>query len=378
MPSLPPLSDMSLAARTVIPDSEPILAENLDSPLAQTRTSKCESSTRAGVCLVSPFQSYKSMRTGVIHPTYHSHLPPQVPRLSFTRLAERTLHGFLGLLLAHSTLCPKQSVAGPELQTFPGCQWIDEEWADGDSFPVRFPDGAIRTVRLYGVDCLESSVEGSDSNARRLRDQKRWFGIPTMELAHGVGRDGKNETRALLTKPFTVHTAFADARGDNRFARIYGFVTTATGQDLSERLVSKGLARAFGVVRQRPDGTSGEEWREQLKDLEVLAAKKDLGAWSLTNWDQLPAERRAARQEENEIASIKGTGLKAEPASRMDINTASRDQLLTLPGIGEAMALRVVETRPYKRIEDLLKVPGIGPATFTKIAPFVFVAPIPK
>jgi DNA uptake protein ComE-like DNA-binding protein len=264
--------------------------------------------------------------------------------------------------------------ANPDLESFPNCQFVDETWADGDSFPVRFPDGTVRTIRLYGVDCLESSVEGSDSNARRLRDQKRWFGIPSMQTAHTLGIDGKTETKNQLSKPFTVHTAFADARGDSCYQRIYGFVTTSTGHDLSELLVSKGLARAFGVARQRPEGTTGEEWREHLKDLEIIAAKKDLGAWSKTDWNELPAERSAARLEEAEIAAVKGTGTKSPPSTPIDLNTASRDELLSLPGIGEVMALRLIEARPFSSIDGLLEVPGIGDATFERLAPFVSVA----
>jgi DNA uptake protein ComE-like DNA-binding protein len=280
--------------------------------------------------------------------------------------------GFLvcAFLLLNVVLC----FANPDLESFPNCQFVDEAWADGDSFPVRFPDGTVRTIRLYGVDCLESSVEGSDSNARRLRDQKRWFGIPSMQTAHALGIDGKTETKNQLSKPFTVHTAFADARGDTRYQRIYGFVTTSTGHDLSELLVSKGLARAFGVARQRPDGTSGDEWREHLKDLEIIAAKKDLGAWSKTDWNELPAERSAARLEEAEIAAVKGTGTKSPPSTPIDLNTASRDELLSLPGIGEVMALRLIEARPFSSTDGLLEVPGIGNATFERLAPFVSVA----
>ena len=45
------------------------------------------------------------------------------------------------------------------------------------------------------------------------------------------------ELVAALAKPFTVHTAFADARGDGKHKRIYGFVTTADGEDLAGRQI---------------------------------------------------------------------------------------------------------------------------------------------
>ena len=43
------------------------------------------------------------------------------------------------------------------LTTFKNCQLITTDWSDGDSFLVRFPDGSSHTIRLYGVDCFETS-----------------------------------------------------------------------------------------------------------------------------------------------------------------------------------------------------------------------------
>jgi len=56
---------------------------------------------------------------------------------------------------------------------------------------------------------------------------------------------------------------------------------------------------------------------------------------------------------------------------KIDINTADAQELDTLPRIGPAIAERIVEYRrargPFQKIEDLLDVPGIGPATFEAI-----------
>ncbi len=55
------------------------------------------------------------------------------------------------------------------------------------------------------------------------------------------------------------------------------------------------------------------------------------------------------------------------PNGKIDINSAEAKLLETLPGIGEVRAQSIVQYReengPFKRIEDILGVSGVGPAT---------------
>lgn len=55
----------------------------------------------------------------------------------------------------------------------------------------------------------------------------------------------------------------------------------------------------------------------------------------------------------------------------IDLNTADEKSLSTLPGIGEAIARRIVEFReehgPFERVEDLLKIKGVGEKSFEKL-----------
>ena len=61
----------------------------------------------------------------------------------------------------------------------------------------------------------------------------------------------------------------------------------------------------------------------------------------------------------------------AAPAAMVNINSAGVDELVTLPGIGKAYAERIVEYRqkngPFKKVEDILNVRGIGEKTFDRI-----------
>lgn len=59
----------------------------------------------------------------------------------------------------------------------------------------------------------------------------------------------------------------------------------------------------------------------------------------------------------------------ASSGGLVNINTATLDELDTLPGVGPKTAQLIVDGRPYATVEDLLRVKGIGPATLAKIKP---------
>lgn len=60
---------------------------------------------------------------------------------------------------------------------------------------------------------------------------------------------------------------------------------------------------------------------------------------------------------------------------RLDINTASKTQLMDLPGIGELTAERIIEYRtingPFLSTDDLLQVEGIGEKKLLQIETFI-------
>lgn len=265
--------------------------------------------------------------------------------------------------------------ADEALQTFPGCTLVEAEWADGDSFPVRLPDGRQITTRLYGADCIEWHVN-DETLARRLRAQRRYFGIAdtdaasSMKTARDFGKQAALRTRELLAKPFTVHTAFAGARGNGEKERAYAFVTTAEGKDLATVLVDEGLARAFGVTRQLPDGTSGNEYREALADHELTAAAAKKGIWAVTDWTHLAEDRAEERRESAELQTVLKDSQSTTAA--IDPNTATAEELQSLPGIGKKLAERIIEARtktPIRSIDDLLAIKGITPKLAETLTP---------
>lgn len=282
----------------------------------------------------------------------------------------------LCLALCCFFLSGQNSAVSRELETFKDVEYISTDWADGDSFRISFRDGEEATLRLYAVDCIEKNINNK-SDATRLREQRRYFGIfeyensprSSIELAKTFGTRASDLTASLLDQPFTVHTAFADGRGDEKYKRIYAFVTLADGRDLGKTLVEKGLARAFGVYRKTPDGMSREDHREYLKDAELVSARNNLGVWKYTDWEKLPLERKAQREENMETKIAKNEAPIQNP---INLNTAAREELMKISGIGEVTANAIIESRPYTRLDELLQVRGIGPKSLERIQDWLF------
>jgi DNA uptake protein ComE-like DNA-binding protein len=59
------------------------------------------------------------------------------------------------------------------------------------------------------------------------------------------------------------------------------------------------------------------------------------------------------------------------PAGRIDVNTPTQAELEALPGIGPVIARRIIEGRPYRSVEELERVKGIGPRRLEEIRPLV-------
>ena len=62
--------------------------------------------------------------------------------------------------------------------------------------------------------------------------------------------------------------------------------------------------------------------------------------------------------------------------NKININTANKEELMTLKGIGETIASKIINYRnntPFTRVEDIKNVSGIGDAMYEKIKDFITV-----
>jgi competence protein ComEA len=88
--------------------------------------------------------------------------------------------------------------------------------------------------------------------------------------------------------------------------------------------------------------------------------------------DRTPRPSKAASKPQD--AAVHKVKTKALPTHLIDVNHASQDELRTIPGIGPVLSQRIMDQRaksPFKSINDLRRVQGIGAKTLEKMRPYV-------
>ncbi|MEG0073033.1 MAG: ComEA family DNA-binding protein [Clostridia bacterium] len=76
------------------------------------------------------------------------------------------------------------------------------------------------------------------------------------------------------------------------------------------------------------------------------------------------------------IPKIKNANVQEETSDKVNIGTATKEELKTLDGIGDSTADKILQYRDengFNTVEDLLEIPGIGESKYNKIKEKVYI-----
>jgi DNA uptake protein ComE-like DNA-binding protein len=191
--------------------------------------------------------------------------------------------------------------------------------------------------------------------------------------------------------------------GESRLERFYAYVQTKDG-DLGEQLVRNGLARMYGYKAAPPGLKSSRIELTKLQQFESEARQEKIGGWGAATGRvnvraQTPPAYSVFITEKN--VQSRATPLPSSfsrtlvtptptistppvihshftsshpkertPLGKIGINTATEKELTTVPGIGHAMAARIIAVRPFRSADDLKSVSGIGDKKYAQIRPY--------
>lgn len=156
-------------------------------------------------------------------------------------------------------------------------------------------------------------------------------------------------------------------------------LNTATQQQL-EAVKGVGAATAKKIMENRPYKSLDELTKAGLSAKKIQALKPYLTVGQAPAAPAPPAapakkpEAAAPAKAAEKKAPAKAEKPAAAPAAPVDLNTADQKALEALPGVGPAMAKKIMAGRPYKSVDDLSKIKGMSKAKIDALRDKVMVS----
>ena len=112
-----------------------------------------------------------------------------------------------------------------------------------------------------------------------------------------------------------------------------------------------------GRARQQMSGGGGGPPRDWMKTLTIAGAA--IGVASAALWFL------------RDVSHVLPSAGPEKGSLVVNINTASQEDLESVPGIGPTRAAQIIAGRPYERVEDLERLNGIGPSQVQDMKQFM-------
>jgi competence ComEA-like helix-hairpin-helix protein len=234
--------------------------------------------------------------------------------------------------------------------------------------PLAAPAGAetkakkvdLNTATLATLEALKGI---GPSLAQKIIAARPFKSIDDLKNVSGIGQAKFDDLKDLVTveppKPAKTETA---AKGSEK-AAVEELVNLNTADKAAiENLPGVGSALADKIIAARP-----------FKSVADLKKIKGIGQAKYNDLKKLVTLKsaKAAKATETKAGS---TAKQTASGGLVDLNSADKAALEGLPGIGPALAEKIIGARPFKSVDDLKNVSGIGQAKFDGVKDLVTVA----
>ncbi|MGN0312561.1 MAG: helix-hairpin-helix domain-containing protein [Lachnospiraceae bacterium] len=193
---------------------------------------------------------------------------------------------------------------------------------------------------LLAVCCLVTGCGKESSLSASWEEEKQAGQDDTLDRTEGPNADEMTDDQEAE---------------DTIFVQILGAVKNPGVYEVSQG------SRLFQVL-ELAGGFTDEASPESVNQAAVVADEQQIYVYTVREMEK--------RKASGEAGDATGSGTMSEDG-RININTAGKEQLMTLPGIGESKAERIVEYREsvgkFSSIEDVMKVDGIKEGVYNKI-----------
>ena len=189
--------------------------------------------------------------------------------------------------------------------------------------------------------------------------------VATAERLQALPGVGPALARAIIeARPLHDKADLARVKGlgDAKRAELRGRVAFGKAEDVAEGKAKAEAPEAVktkaGEAGAKAKAKASEVAEEEARHKKVEAAK-----------GKMKSRAEAATETTQGKVETAGEPVSSQPPAgrRININTASPAELDQLFGIGEVRARAIVEGRPYKAIEEIKKVKGIGEGIVAKM-----------